>query len=109
MRRVKANRPTSVGLAAQSGRVWPFFMIVLALIAGFAWWYVAPDTLPDAVRKLLPVSARANPVLYKWRDAKGRWNVTDTPPADRPYETLKYDPKTNVVPTVVPPPPADQH
>ncbi|HSE13846.1 MAG TPA: DUF4124 domain-containing protein [Rudaea sp.] len=102
--------PTSTRLASQTGRVWPFFAIVLALIAGFGWWYLAPDTLPDAVRKLLPASERANPVLYKWRDAKGRWNVTDTPPADRPYETLKYDPKTNVVPTVMPPPlPADQH
>jgi hypothetical protein len=61
--------------------------------------------MPDAVRRQLPVSARANPGLYRWRDDKGRPHVTDTPPTDRPYETLKYDPKTNVVPTVVPPPP----
>ena len=87
----------------QAGRVWPFMLAVLALIAGYGWWYLAPDTLPEWARRNLPVSARANPVLYKWRDAKGRWTVTDTPPADRPYETLKYDPKTNVVPTVVPP------
>jgi Domain of unknown function (DUF4124) len=96
-------------LAAQSGRVWPFFLVVIAASARYAWWYFAPDALPDPLRKLLPASARANPVLYKWRDAKGRWNVTDTPPADRPYETLKYDPKTNVVPTVVPPPPPPEH
>jgi hypothetical protein len=101
----------SAGLASQRGRVWPFFLIVIALTAGYAWWYFAPDTLPDAIRAQLPRSDRANPVLYKWRDAKGRWNVTDTPPTDRPYETLKYDPKTNVVPTVMPPPPPppDQH
>ena len=85
--------------------MWPLFLLVLALAAGFAWWYVAPDTLPDAVRAQLPQSDRANPALYKWRDAKGRWNVTDVPPKDRPYETLKYDPNMNVVPSIVPPPP----
>ena len=106
---MNASRPRLLRLANQSGRVWPFFLIVLAMAAGFGWWYVAPDTLPDAVRKLLPVSERANPVLYKWQDAKGRWHATDTPPADRPYETLKYDPRTNVVPSVVPPPPPDTH
>lgn len=36
--------------------------------------------------------------LYKWRDDKGRLHVTDQPPPDRPYETVRYDPKTNVVP-----------
>lgn len=90
---------------AQSGRIWPAFALLLAGAAAYGWWYFAPDTIPDPVRKALPRSARANPVLYRWRDAKGHWNVTDTPPADRPYETLSYDPRTNVVPTVVPPPP----
>jgi len=85
-------------------------MLVLVLAAaGYAWWYFAPDTLPDPLRKLLPVSARANPVLYRWRDDKGRWTVTDGPPADRPYEVIRYDPKTNVVPTVVPPASAEAH
>ena len=109
---MRVTWPTSMRLASQSGRVWPLVLLVLTLAAGYAWWYLAPDTLPDAIRKELPKSDRSNPVLYKWKDAKGRWNVTDTPPADRPYETLKYDPKTNVVPTVVPPPPPmppDQH
>jgi hypothetical protein len=90
---------------AQYGRVWPFMLVVLVLAGGAAWWYLAPDTLPDPVRRLLPASQRANPPLYRWRDAKGRWHATGVPPADRPYETLKYDPKTNVVPSVVPPPP----
>ena len=85
-------------LTRQAGRAWPFLLVVLAAAAAGAWWYLMPDTLPDPVRKLLPVSERANPALYKWKDAKGHWNVTDVPPADRPYETLKYDPKTNVLP-----------
>jgi uncharacterized protein DUF4124 len=36
------------------------------------------------------------------RDAQGRRHVTDQPPADRPYETVRYDPNTNVVPSNVP-------
>jgi hypothetical protein len=94
--------------AAQDGRAWPFLLVLLALLGVAVWWYLAPDTLPDELRKLLPVSARSNPVLYRWRDDKGRPHVTDTPPTDRPYETVKFDPRTNVVPSVVPPPP-DRH
>lgn len=95
--------------ARQTGRVWPFMLVVLLAAGGFAWWYFAPDSLPDPVRKLLPASARANPVLYRWRDDKGRWTVTDAPPADRKYDVIRYDPRTNVVPSVVPPPPAETH
>ncbi len=93
--------------AAQTGRVWPFMLVLIAALAVAAWWYLAPDTLPDELRKLLPVSARSNPVLYRWRDDKGRTHVTDAAPTDRPYETLKYDPRTNVVPSVVPPAPGN--
>ena len=99
--------PATIAIRYESGRVWPFLLLLVAAGAGFAWWYFAPDALPDVVRKQLPPSARANPQLYKWKDAKGRWNVADTPPTDRPYETLKFDPRTNVVPSVVPPPPPD--
>jgi hypothetical protein len=87
------------------GRALPWALLLLAIAAAAgAWWYYAPDTLPGFVRAQLPVSPKSNPVLYKWRDAKGRLHVTDTPPTDRPFETLRYDPKVNVVPSMVPPP-----
>lgn len=76
-------------------------LITLLAVAATAWWYFAPQTLPVAVRHAAPVSPNAqtaSPALYKWRDAKGRLNVTDVPPTDRPYETVRYDPNTNVVP-----------
>ena len=76
---------------------------MLLLAATAVWWYFEPDTLPLFVRQHLPASPKASPVLYKWHDAKGNLHVTDTPPADRPYETVRYDPSVNVVPTVVPP------
>ena len=84
-------------------------LAVVLIAAGYAWWAFAPDTMPDAVRAQLPQSARANPPLYKWKDEKGRWHVTDKPPADRPFEKLQYDPRTNAVPTVVPPPAQGTH
>lgn len=98
------RRASAIDPMRESGRVWPLLLVLVALAAGYAWWYFAPDTLPEFARKELPMSARANPVLYRWRDAKGQPHVTDVPPTDRPYETLHYDPRTNVVPTVVPPP-----
>ena len=80
--------------------------------AAWAWWRYAPDTLPGFARELAPRSPLANPPLYKWKDARGQWQVTDRPPSDRPYEEVVVDPATNVVPTVVPgrtepPPPPD--
>jgi hypothetical protein len=36
---------------------------------------------------------------YKWRDAKGRWQLTDRPPPDGiPYERLETRSGDNVVP-----------
>ncbi|MBL8246477.1 MAG: DUF4124 domain-containing protein [Rhodanobacteraceae bacterium] len=44
-----------------------------------------------------------NPLLYKWRDDRGNWQVSDQPPAEGPYETVRVDPDTNVLPAGVPP------
>jgi hypothetical protein len=90
----------------QRGRIrGPTWLVLLALVAlgvgGWAWWRYAPDSLPDFIRHQLPASPVANPPLYRWRDAQGRVHVTDRPPEDdRPYETLRYHPDTNVVPSL---------
>jgi hypothetical protein len=79
-------------------------LLLLALLAGAgAWWYFAPDTLPAIAKAWLPPAPRSSPPLYKWRDAKGHLHVTDTPPQDRPYETVRYNPDTNVLPPGVAP------
>ena len=82
---------------------WLLGFLVLAAGAVAASWYFAPNWLPDIFRGTLPPSPKAAPVLYKWRDAKGGLHVTDVAPTDRPYETVRYDPNTNVVPSVMPP------
>jgi hypothetical protein len=75
-----------------------FWIIATLAIAALAVWRFRPELLPDLLARHLPASRGNAPPLYKWRDAKGRLNVTSTPPADRPYEVVRYDPKTNVVP-----------
>lgn len=75
------------------------FTIFLAILAAIgAWWYFAPASMPEWLARAIPPSPRLGPPLYKWRDDKGRLHVTDAPPADRAYETVRYDPETNVVP-----------
>jgi Domain of unknown function (DUF4124) len=87
-----------------NGGALPWLLVMVALLAAGAWWYFAPDSIPRPLQALLPASPKAAPALYKWRDAKGGLHVTDTPPADRPYETLRYDPNVNVVPSQPPAP-----
>ena len=117
----------SHGPSAQTGNAAGSLLGMLLLIAaiGFLIWRFAPEYLPGAVRMQLPRSpldlsqdraeaqpeaaARAatsapaerdsNPPLYKWKDSNGVWNVTDTPPSGRSYETVRVNPDTNVLPS----------
>jgi len=89
--------------AASNGRAGVLLLVLLAFAAaGGAWWYFAPQSMPGWLARKIPSSPSLGPPLYKWRDAQGRLHVTDTPPADRPYETVRYDPNTNVVPGASP-------
>jgi hypothetical protein len=36
--------------------------------------------------------------VYRWYDDRGRLQVTDKPPRDRPYETVQYRNDANVMP-----------
>jgi hypothetical protein len=81
----------------------PVLLLLAAVGAAACWWYFAPDTIPAVVRSYLPAPPKSSPVLYKWRDAKGGLHVTDAPPADRPYTTVRYNPDANVLPKGVAP------
>lgn len=85
------------------GRALLAAIVALGLCAGAAWWYFAPHTLPAFVRQKLPESPKANPPLYEWRDTQGLLHVTDVPPTDRPYKTVHFDAKANVLPPGVAP------
>ena len=89
---------------AQAGRALIVFLLLLLVAGGGgAWWYFAPDSLPAIAKQFLPAAPNSAPTLYKWRDAKGHLHYTDTPPTDRPYEAVRYDPNANVLPKGVAP------
>lgn len=74
----------------------------VAVLALAAVWAFSPQSLPAWLTRPIIGHSYQNPPLYKWRDAKGRLNITDKPPVDRPYETVQYDPDANVVPGATP-------
>lgn len=76
------------------------WLLAGGLLAGTGWvaWRYFPDALPTWASTHLPRSPLANPPLYKWRDAQGRWHVTDRPPDGLPFEEVRVDPAANVVP-----------
>ena len=79
-------------------------LAVLVLLSGAAAyvWFQRPDLLPLEWRRENPHSRDYSPVVYRWRDAAGVTQITDTPPAGRPYETVRMDPNTNIVPSTLP-------
>jgi hypothetical protein len=76
-------------------------LLLLAAAAAYVWHYESAR-LPAEWRRANPNSIEYRPVLYRWKDAAGVVQVTDRPPPDRPYETLRIDPATNVAPLAPP-------
>lgn len=77
--------------------------LLVALGAAAAWvWFQRPDLLPLEWRRDNPHSRDYSPQVYRWRDDAGVTQITDTPPTDRPFETVRIDPNTNIVPSTLP-------
>lgn len=77
--------------------VWLLLSVTLAAAATL---YVFPDTARQLWRQL-PASRFTHTTdrLYQWKNARGEWQVTDTPPpADTPYERQDYRDDVNVLP-----------
>jgi hypothetical protein len=79
-----------------------FLLILAAVLTGIGLYvYLDPRLsrqLVNTVREALPDQSPSSQV-YKWRDASGRWQITDRPPAgDVPYELLEYDHDANLIP-----------
>lgn len=75
-------------------------VVLLAGLGGVAgYYYLYPETLPEWAAKTGLGRDLQTTVVYKWRDAKGAWHVSDTPPpAGVSYETEQYGRDTNVLP-----------
>lgn len=79
-------------------------LVTLVLLGGAAAyvWYYQPESLPREWRRENPRSREYMPPVYRWVDAQGVTQLTDKPPVDRPYETVRVDPNTNIVPDTLP-------
>lgn len=100
--RVGGRRLDQAG-RGNSGLLW---LLLLLAAAVCAWWWYAPASIPTVVREQLPKTLQPpppNPLLYKWQDDQGHWNISDQPPEGRKYEAVRVDPNTNVLPSGVPP------
>ncbi|VAW92096.1 hypothetical protein MNBD_GAMMA23-895 [hydrothermal vent metagenome] len=60
-----------------------------------------PQNISQKLQGIQPqiLSDKTKP-LFKWKNNKGEWLISDTPPSDgTKYETLQYNPNTNVIPS----------
>lgn len=104
---MRSGAPPAFARAAsrQRGRFLLGALVALLVVAAAAAavWFYAPEQLPAEWRRDNPRSRDYAPAVYRWRDDAGVTQLTDEPPTDgRPYEEIRVDPDTNVVPTTLP-------
>ena len=84
------------------------WLLLIVVLAAALYLYFNPET-GRSLRQQLPESSFTHKTdrLYKWRNQKGEWQITDTAPPDGvDYQRLDYRDDVNVLP--VPPGIADQ-
>jgi hypothetical protein len=78
-----------------------WFVALLAL-AAVAWWTLGHPGYETREQRLARIEAEqqaveaAKPRLYRWRDAKGVLQLTDTPPKGRKYQVVDLEAQENV-------------
>ena len=80
--------------------------IVVIGAAGGAYLYVFERERLARALDGSPIELPATTTeVYKWRDDRGHWHITDEPPeADIPFEVMKYRSDDNVLPLAPPDP-----
>jgi hypothetical protein len=75
-------------------------LILLAMgVAAGVYLYTHPEDWKRVRRELPFVGSDDVTRAYKWRDAQGRWQVTDEPPAGaQVFEVLEFSDDVNVLP-----------
>jgi hypothetical protein len=75
-----------------------FFSILLVLVVAVGVLAYLNDDFRDWLKGLAG-SEHTTSVAYKWKDSKGAWHITNTPPPKgTPYETQEILRNTNVLP-----------
>ena len=77
-------------------------VLLVAIALGVAAWWWFTSEMPrreharaKAAQVATTEAERANS-LYRWRDANGTLQVTDTPPSGRKYERIGRDPDDGI-------------
>ena len=83
----------------QAGKAPMWILITLGVLLGLVlYWYTTPQKTPSWAQGWLPGLPEYTGPLYRWRDDQGRTQITDQPPKNRPYETLRYRSDANRMP-----------
>ena len=87
----------------QTGSTGGWILIILIGVIGGAagYWYYLPSERPWWVNAFMPdFPARQTVQMYKWKDANGRWQYSNSrPPQGVAYETVDYVEDANVIPS----------
>lgn len=94
---------------ASRGRRWSIPLLGIGLVAMAGWLWRHPEQLPAPVRERvveMAAEVRAGPetpgatrLVYRWRNAAGVVQFTDTPPPEGvAYVQVYVDPATNALP-----------
>jgi hypothetical protein len=75
------------------------------ILGALVWWQMGHPGYETPAQKRARIAKieheadyGAGPQLYKWRDAKGVLQITDTPPKGRKFEKVEIRQDLNVVP-----------
>lgn len=73
-------------------------LLVCALLAAAALWWWQPAIFQQTWQQI-DQTISGESTLYRWKDARGREQVSDTPPTDgTPFEKLSYQHSVNIIP-----------
>ena len=76
-------------------------LIIFIAAAAGGYLYLHPELMRPLLQGTPLEPPPAETKLYKWRDASGKWQVSDIPPgAGIKYEILQYRSDVNVIPAL---------
>ena len=84
-----------------NGLLWVFIILVVLAGGALGYWYYFPSERPWWINAFFPgLPAQQTEVMYKWKDASGRVQYSNTPPPQGTnYETVEYWENANVIPS----------
>jgi hypothetical protein len=78
------------------------WLLIFLLVAAGAYFYLNPELKSQLLNQTSGLGKSSIVQAYKWRNERGEWQITDTPPpGDVAYELLEHRSDENILP--VPP------